>query len=86
MIIKTVSVSYQRKVNLGDFNSAQVESTAWVELEPEDNANLNEAMKDLWGMVKENVKAQLVPLMKNQSGAATEVKEMFLGLPSTKKE
>ncbi len=37
-------------------------------------------MSDLWGMAKNNVKAQLLPLMP-KNGGNLKVEEMFLGLP-----
>jgi hypothetical protein len=76
--IKTVSVTYGRKVNLGDFSSATVDCTVWADVE--DGEDLDGAMKALWGMAKENVKTQILPLVKNGNGSMN-VKEAFLGLP-----
>lgn len=77
--IKTVSVTYDRKQNLGDFSSANVGCTIWADVE--ENEDMDAAMKALWVMAKENVKAQLLPLTAKQNGASVRVEELFLGLP-----
>lgn len=77
--IKTVSVNYERKLNLGDYNSATVGCTIWADVQ--DDEDLNHVMHDLWGMAKENVKAQAAPLA--NKGANTTQKDYFLGLPIT---
>jgi len=74
--VKTISVTYERKQNLGDFNSALVGCTLWSDVDEDEP--LDEAMHELWGMAKANVKAQLVPLVNK---GATNVQEIFLGLP-----
>lgn len=76
--VKTVSVTYGRKANLGDYNSATVDCTIWADVDEGDN--LDQAMGDLWSMAKENVKAQLLPLVKNGNGSSNMAKA-FLGLP-----
>ena len=78
MNIKTVSVTYERKQNLGDFSSANVGCTIWADLSFDDDKLLHEEMSALWEMAKNNVKEQLVPLTKNGS---VKVENMFLGLP-----
>jgi hypothetical protein len=77
--IKTVSVTYGRKINLGDYNSATVDCTIWADVK--DGEDLNQAMHDLWSMAKENVKTQILPLANKGNGANANVKEAFLGLP-----
>lgn len=77
--VKTVSVSYERKVNLGDFNSAKVACTVWADIGEDDD--LNEIMISLWTMAKNNVKAQVLPLVRESRGANMDVQELFLGLP-----
>lgn len=76
--IKTVSVHYGRKVNLGNYESANVECTVWADVDPADD--LHTSMTALWEMAKENVKAQLVPL-KKANGGNVNITETFLGLP-----
>lgn len=76
--IKTVSVSYERKLNLGDYNSATVGCTLWADVEPGDDLNI--AMKALWAMAKENVRVQALPLV-SKTNANMKIEETYLGLP-----
>jgi len=81
MQITTISVTYGRKHNLGDFCSAHVEMSIWADVTEEDD--LDATMRQLWEMSKANVKAQLVPLASNREA---KVEELFLGLPQELKE
>lgn len=76
MQLKTVSVTYGRKFNLGDYNSATIDCTLWADLEEGDNEA--EAMTALWEMAKNNVKAQALPLVQKQT---VNVESIFMGLP-----
>ena len=80
-IVKTVSVTYGRKRNLGDYSSATVDCTLWADIE--EGEDLDQVMRSLWTMAKENVKSQLLPLVKG-NGANIDQQEMFLGLPIEK--
>lgn len=75
--VKTVSVTYGRKINLGDYNSATVDCTIWADV---DGENLDQDMADLWDMAKANVKAQVLPLMSKNNGNGN-MQKAFLGLP-----
>jgi hypothetical protein len=81
--IKTVSVTYGRKFNLGDYNSATIDCTLWADVD--EGENLDQAMHDLWSCAKENVKAQSLPLL-NKNGSNSNIKEAFLGLPISTQE
>jgi hypothetical protein len=74
--VKTVSVTYGRKFNLGDYNSATVDCTLWADVS--DDQDLDAAMHGLWDMAKANVKEQAIPLLSKQ---AAKVENAFLGLP-----
>ena len=63
--VKTVSVKYARKVNLGNFSSADAEVSVWVDLEEGDD--LNQVMHAMWDMAKANVKMQVVQAMGQKS-------------------
>jgi hypothetical protein len=76
MIVKTVAVTYGRKLNLGDYNSAHVECTLWADLE--EGESEHDVMTGLWAMAKTNVKVQLLPLTPNH---AADVDMAFLGIP-----
>ena len=83
MNVTTISVTYSRKFNLGDYNSAQIEYTCWAQLEPGDF--LSECNSELWEMAKANVRAQALPLLKTEQAAMAEIKKIFLGLPMDEK-
>lgn len=74
--VKTVSVTYERKFNLGDYNSANIGCTLWADVT--DDQDLDAAMRGLWDMARENVKAQSLPLVQKQRA---QVEHVFLGLP-----
>jgi len=74
--VKTVSVQYERKLNLGDFNSATVGITLWADID--EGENLDTAMRNLWEMATNNVKAK-AQTFKVQTEA--QAKEIYLGLP-----
>lgn len=76
MQVTTVSVTYGRKQNLGDYSSAHVEISIWADVTEEDD--LDSTMRQLWAMAKDNVKVQLLPLTSNHQA---KVKQAFLGLP-----
>lgn len=76
MKITTLSVTYGRKINLGDYNSANIEMSIWAELEEgDDEAQISAA---LWEMAKNNVKAQVLPLKRDDEAR---VEKIYLGLP-----
>lgn len=84
MRVKTVSVSYTRKINLGNYNSAEVGATLWAELEPGEDIGdgMHNAMNDLWTACKANVKAQLIPLtVTKDDQIVAELNKLFLGVP-----
>lgn len=62
MQLTSVSVTYGRKINLGDYNNANIEVTLGAALEPTDS--LHDVMAGLWSMAKANVKAQALPLVR----------------------
>ena len=61
MKIKEVSVTYGRKVNLGNYNNANLEMTVSAALE--DGDVVTEVTGELWSLAKEDVKAQLQHLI-----------------------
>ena len=76
MDLKTVSVTYGRKFNLGDYNSATVDCTLWADLDVDEDEAA--AMTALWEMAKNNVKAQALPLLQKN---VANVESIFMGLP-----
>ena len=72
-----VTVTYGRKMNLGDFNSAHVELTVSATLE--DGDDIDATMRALWEMATNNVKAKAAEFYPKIA-----VQELFLGLPIAK--
>jgi len=73
--VKTVSVTFERKHNMGNYESATFACTMWADLR--EDADLATAMNQLWTAVKENVRVQGYPLTK--LGKSPE--QSYLGLP-----
>ena len=82
MRLTTVSATYGRKINLGDFNSAHVEISLWAELEEgDDEATAAEALRQ---MARNQVALEMARV---QPQLAAKVKGIFAGLPvSVQKE
>ena len=80
--MKTVSVTYGRKTNLGDYCSLDVSCSLWADI---DSENLADSMAELWAMVKNNVMTQVLLASKEQKLQA-KATELFLGLPSELKQ
>lgn len=74
--LKTISVAYERRQNLGDFSSAHVGVTLWADVT--DDQDLPAAMKGLREMARENVKDELLRVTA-KNGARVE--SVFMGLP-----
>lgn len=76
MQITTISVTYGRKFNLGDYNSANVETQIWATLDESDDTAA--AFDVLWAQAKGEVREQAEPLFAKQSARAA---QLFAGLP-----
>lgn len=74
MQLEKVTISFQRKKNLGNYESADASCMLTAYVEPADDKDA--VMHGLWEMARENVKAALAPYMQNIT-----VKDLFLGLP-----
>lgn len=74
--ITQVNVTYGRKFNLGDYNSAHIEISLWAELDEGDDAEA--VTQDLWTQAKEAVKEQALPLHRRLHA---EAEQIFAGLP-----
>ncbi|YAF99297.1 MAG: hypothetical protein AB3A66_28050 (plasmid) [Nodularia sp. CChRGM 3473] len=62
MEIKTISVTYQRKFNLGDYESVEVGCSLWGQIDPEEDAE--GATQFLFEQAKASVKQAAMPLLK----------------------
>lgn len=81
MIIKTISVTYGRKHNLGDFSSANASITLWADLEEGDSEEA--ATLALREMARNNVMNEL-GRVDQRLKAKTE--NLFMGLPAELQE
>ncbi len=76
MKVKTISVVYERKLNLGDYCSATIGATAWADLDEGEDEKA--AYVALFAEVKGVVKEQATPLFARHKA---EVERVFAGLP-----
>jgi hypothetical protein len=63
MEIQTISVSYTRKFNLGDFESLEVSDTAWAKLDRDDDES--ECMEELFNICKRQVFLAVKSILEN---------------------
>lgn len=86
MYIKTISASYERKVNLGDFSSMTVGASTWADLdEDEDPA---ESERKLFEFCREQVKAEVLRVVKSKGQQPVSISETekMLGLEVVSQE
>ena len=69
MRVNTVSVSYGRKFNLGDYNSLSLEVTLWADLEEGDVAQA--VINSLQDQARNSVKAEYGRLPKKTAPSPT---------------
>ena len=78
MQLKTISVTYGRKLNLGDYNSAHAEISLWADLdEGDDEASAADALR---GMARTQV---MLELARVEQKLAAKVENIFAGLPES---
>jgi len=76
MHVTTISATYERKHNLGDYNSANIGLTLWAQLEPgDDEAACAVALRD---MCRAHVMTELSRLDRRLEA---KVQDLFMGLP-----
>ena len=85
LFVKTVSVKYERKFNLDNYESLALEFACWADRE--EDGDLDADMAELWKLAKAQVRAQAIPAVKarderRKSVAAKSVKKQ-LQQPST---
>lgn len=79
MQVTSVTITYGRKVNTGNYSSVSAEYSVSAMIDPEDD--LHQVATELWGMAITNVKAQVQRVL-NETAAV----EPWLGLPSRRSE
>lgn len=68
--VKTVSVTYGRKVNLGDYNSADLSVSVWADVN--EQSSLSDAMAELQDVARESVRAEYARITKKQTRKSEE--------------
>lgn len=77
MKLTTISATYGRKQNLGDYNSAHVEISLWADLDDgDDEAAAAEALRN---MARAQVMLEMVRIVPD---IAAKVENIFAGLPT----
>lgn len=76
MKVKTISATYERKINLGNFNNGHIGMSVWADLAEGDD--LHECCEALWQMLTENVRYKASQLNSRQDPDAG---YPYLGLP-----
>lgn len=77
MKLDKVTISYSRKINLGDFNSADFSCMLTAHIEPGDDTD--KVMRDLWTMARANIRAVATDVTKKDGGVT--YRQTFMGLP-----
>lgn len=76
MQLKTISVTYERKLNMGDYNSVHSGVSLWADLEEgDDEATAAEALR---AMARNQV---MLELARVEQKLAAKVEGIFAGLP-----
>lgn len=76
MKLTTISATYDRKLNLGDYNSAHIAMTLWADVEDgDDPATAGEALRQ---MARHQVMAEIARL---KPELKAKVEGVFMGLP-----
>jgi hypothetical protein len=75
--VTTISVTYERKFNLGDFNSAHIGVTVWADVEEGESPAV--VADVLFAQAKDAVKEQALPLAKKANATLT---AFISGLPA----
>ncbi|MCC5640984.1 hypothetical protein LC593_35185 [Nostoc sp. CHAB 5844] len=74
MEIKTISVTYQRKFNLGDYESVEIGCSLWGQIDPEEDAE--GATEFLFEQAKASVKKAAMPLIKTSAYQMSKHKQL----------
>ena len=72
MRLKTVSVTYERKLNLGDYNSANIGAILWADVDEGEDETI--AVTLLQEMARDHVKTEVMRLMKKLESKQQEAK------------
>lgn len=74
MVVKTISTTYERKFNLGEYESANLGVTTWADIEPEQDPAA--AINELQELCKEQVRKQALPILRGRKNGGFEYSEL----------
>jgi hypothetical protein len=74
MVVKTISAKYERKFNLGEYESASLEVSTWADIEPEQEPKA--AINELMDLCKEQVRKQALPILRGRKNGGFEFAEL----------
>jgi hypothetical protein len=74
MTVKTISATYERKFNLGEYESASVGVTSWADVEPEQEPA--EAINALQDLCKAQVRKQSENILSKRKNGGVEYNEL----------
>lgn len=74
MTVKTISTTYERKFNLGEYESATLGVTTWADIEPEQDPKA--AINELQELCKEQVRQQALPILRGRKNGGFEYSEL----------
>ncbi len=70
--VKTLSVTYERKFNLGNYESLHIGMASWADVH--DDTTAEEVQAELWRWVKEAVKQQALPVINTAKAPVSQTK------------
>lgn len=74
MVVKTISAKYERKFNLGEYESAGLEVSTWADIDPEQDPAA--AITELQELCKSQVRKQALPILKGRKNGGAEFNEL----------
>jgi hypothetical protein len=74
MTVKTISATYERKFNLGDFESASLGVSTWADIEPDQDPGA--AINELVELCKVQVRKQALPILRGRKNGGFEFAEL----------
>ena len=77
MHIEKITLKYERKFNLGDWNSLVLDVMPTVHLDPDDD--LDQVMREMWEWCRMNIRHAAEPITTGKNGVTAQA--LFLGLP-----
>ena len=78
MYVAKVTLKYDRKFNLGDYQSLGLSIMPTINLEEHDD--LDAVLKEVWEMCRKNIEHAARPIVAAGNGGVAS-QELFLGLP-----